>query len=171
MKMNAVDIQGNSKPARLVVGVDGSTQSRQALRWAAHIAGMTHAPLLAVAAWEVPATLGWAAWPQGWDPAREAEQALINTVDEVFGTDRPKQLQLTVREGGAAKILVEESKGAMMVIVGSRGLGGFIGLLQGSVSAGVAEHASCPVLVVHGEAWPVAEPSADADPAAAVAAG
>ncbi len=56
-----------------------------------------------------------------------------------------------VREGGAAKVLLEASTGADMLVVGSRGHGGFSGLLLGSVSAGVSEHASCPVLIIHGD--------------------
>lgn len=52
--------------------------------------------------------------------------------------------------GGAAKVLLNQSAGAQMLVVGSRGHGGFIGLLLGSVSAACAEHARCPVLIVHG---------------------
>jgi nucleotide-binding universal stress UspA family protein len=51
---------------------------------------------------------------------------------------------------GAAKVLIDASQGATMLVVGSRGHGGFAGLLLGSVSANVAEHASCPVLIIHG---------------------
>jgi nucleotide-binding universal stress UspA family protein len=137
---------------RVVVGVDGSKESMQALRWAAGTAASTGARIEAVAAWELPATLGWTAAPQEWDPARDARTVLTNTVDEVFGTDRPTDLQLTVRQGGAARVLLEESEGALMLVVGSRGHGGFTGMLLGSVSANVAEHATCPVLVMHGEA-------------------
>jgi len=147
-------IENTEKLARVIVGVDGSAQSQQALRWAAQFASMTGAHLVAVGAWELPGTIGWAAWPQDWDPGRDAEKALTSTVDDAFGADRPKNLRLIVREGGAARILLEESKGAQMLVVGSRGLGGFMGLLQGSVSANVAEHAACPVLVVHGETMP-----------------
>jgi nucleotide-binding universal stress UspA family protein len=137
--------------ARIVVGVDGSPQSQQALRWAARIAGPIGARIEAVAAWNFPASYGWAAPPSGWDPARDTRKELTGTVDEVFGAHRPKDIELLVREGGAARVLLEEAKGATMVIVGSRGHGGFTGLLLGSVSANVAEHAGCPVLVVHGE--------------------
>jgi nucleotide-binding universal stress UspA family protein len=139
---------------RVVVGVDGSKESIRALRWAARAATATGARLEAVAAWDYPATYGWAAWPQEWNPANDAKRALASTVDEVFGAERPSDLQLIVREGGAARVLLEESKGALMLVVGSRGHGGFAGLLLGSVSANVAEHANCPVLVMHGETEP-----------------
>jgi nucleotide-binding universal stress UspA family protein len=141
-------------PPRVVVGVDGSPESRQALRWAARIAGPVGAHLEAVNAWDYPATYGWAAWPAGWEPARDAHQALTAVVDEVFDEHRPPGIELIVREGGAARVLLEQAKGATMLIVGSRGHGGFAGLLLGSVSANVAEHADCPVLVVHGESDP-----------------
>lgn len=141
--------------SRVVVGVDGSSQSKQALRWAAQMATSLGARLEVIAAWDFPATYGWAAWPQDWDPARDSAKALTATVDEVFGLARPKNLQLSVRQGGAAQVLLDECKGATMLVVGSRGHGGFTGMLLGSVSANVAEHASCPVLVVHGETPPV----------------
>ena len=143
-----------AKPARIVVGVDGSPQSKQALRWAAQLASPSGARIEAVSAWEFPTTYGWAAWPAGWDPARDALKELTATVDEVFGAHRPRGIDLVVREGGAARVLLEQSKGALMIIVGSRGHGGFVGLLIGSVSANIAEHASGPVLVVHGETNP-----------------
>jgi nucleotide-binding universal stress UspA family protein len=65
-------------------------------------------------------------------------------------------LRRLVSEGGAAKVLLDTSQGAIMTVVGSRGHGGFAGLLLGSVSANVAEHASCPVLVIHGDQAPPA---------------
>jgi nucleotide-binding universal stress UspA family protein len=142
------------KSPRVIVGVDGSPPSKQALRWAAHFATSVGARVEAVSAWDYPATYGWAAWPQEWDPAADAQKALTSTVDEVFGTQRPAGLELTVRQGAAAGVLLSEAKGALMVIVGSRGHGGFVGMLLGSVSAKVAEHAACPVLVVHGDMLP-----------------
>ena len=139
---------------RIVVGVDGSQESKQALRWAVQIAGPMSARIEAVAAWHFPTTYGWAAPPSGWDPARDTRNELTATVDEVFDTHPPKNLDLLVCEGGAASVLLTQSKGAAMLIVGSRGHGGFTGLMLGSVSANVAEHASCPVLVVHGDQIP-----------------
>ena len=96
----------------------------------------------------------WGGAPGEADPAGVAEKVLGHVVDEVFGAHRPAGLELTVSEGGAAGVLVERSKDAAMVVVGSRGHGGFAGLLLGSVSEAVAEHAACPVLVVHGDSAP-----------------
>ena len=58
---------------------------------------------------------------------------------------------MLVQEGLPAKVPLDESKGATMLIVGSRGHGGFSGMLLGSVSANCAEHATCPMLVIHGD--------------------
>lgn len=143
-----------ARPARVVVGVDGSEQSKQALRWAAHFAAGCGARVDAVAAWLFPAGFGWGAVPLEWSPGQDMEKTLTETVDEVFGSQRPENMRLAVCEGNPAKVLLEESKGALMLVVGSRGHGGFAGLLLGSVSAGVAEHATCPVLVVHGDQAP-----------------
>lgn len=141
---------------RVIVGIDGSPQSKQALRWSAQVAAASGARLVAVAAWDYPSTYGWAAWPQDWDLARDTRKILDSTVDEVFAAHRPADLELSVKQGSAAAVLLDESKGALMLVVGSRGHGGFAGMLLGSVSAKVAEHADCPVLVVHGEKLPPA---------------
>ena len=138
-------------PQRVVVGVDGSEQSKLALRWSERICSATGARLEAIAAWEFPTTYGWASVPLQYNPAQDMDKLLTETVDQVFGTNRPTDMVLSVREGGAAKVLREASRGALMVVVGSRGHGGFIGLLMGSVSASIAEHAHCPVLVVREE--------------------
>jgi len=139
---------------RIIVGVDGSRPSRQALRWGAHLAATFGAGLDAVTAWEFPSTYGFSAVPSDWDPAQDMRIALDQTVQEVFGDRRPAGLRQLVTEGGAARVLLDASQGAIMLVVGSRGHGGFTGLLLGSVSANVAEHASCPVLVIHGDQAP-----------------
>jgi nucleotide-binding universal stress UspA family protein len=138
------------RPPRVVVGVDGSDESKQALRWAAHFAASTGARIDAVTAWQYPGSFGWSAVPVDWDPRRDMEKTLAEAVDQVFGALRPKDIRLAVLEGNAAKVLLDESNGALMLVVGSRGHGGFAGLLLGSVSANLAEHATCPVLVIHG---------------------
>ena len=139
---------------RIVVGVDGSQPSQQALRWGAHLAAVFRTGLEAVTAWEFPATYGWGSVPSDWDPAQDMSTALDQTVQAVFGDQPPAGLRRLVNEGGAAEVLLDASQGAIMLVVGSRGHGGFAGLLLGSVSANVAEHASCPVLVIHGDQAP-----------------
>ena len=144
---------------RIVVGVDGSDESKQALRWAARIAAAEDATIDAVAAWHFP-VIGWSAVPQSFSPEADMEKLLTRTVDEAFGPERPKTIRLRVLEGEAAHMLLDVSDGALMVVVGSRGHGGFAGLLIGSVSMKLAELATCPVLVVHGDAPDSAEHSA-----------
>ena len=139
---------------RVVVGVDGSEHSQRALRWGARLAAVFAARLDAVAAWEFPQTYGWAWVPPEWNPAQDMAKVLDDTVRAVFGDQPPEGLRQQVREGGAARVLLDASEGAVMLVVGSRGHGGFAGLLLGSVSANVAEHASCPVLVIHGDQAP-----------------
>jgi nucleotide-binding universal stress UspA family protein len=143
-----------NRSLRVVVGVDGSVQSTHALRWGARFAASVGARLDAVAAWQFPTTWGWGPVPLEWSPGQDMEKVLTQAVDEVFGAQRPEDLRLAVHEGNAAKVLLDESKDALMLVVGSRGHGGFAGLLLGSVSANVAEHATCPVLVVHGDQLP-----------------
>lgn len=144
----------SSRPPKVVVGVDGSSPSKLALRWGSWVADRLGGRVEAVAAWHFPATFGLAYVPPEMDPAQSTEKALSASVDEVFAGGRPADLRLAVKEGNAARVLLDESEDAVMLVVGSRGHGGFAGLLLGSVSASVAEHATCPVLVVHGERLP-----------------
>ncbi len=139
---------------RIVVGVDGSDESKAALRWAARFGAMTGGGIDAVLAWHAPVNVGWTYVPDDWRPDEDAAKTLENAVDEVFGADRPADLALIVEEGNPAKVLLDHSAGAEMLVTGSRGHGGFAGLLLGSVSSHCAEHATCPVLVVHGDQAP-----------------
>lgn len=141
---------------RVVVGVDGSEGSKRALRWASFAAGALGTSVEAIIAWGPMAsyswgTGGWAAFPTDWNPGADAEATVVGALDEVFGERRPSGLKVSVHEGNVAKVLLDASTGAAMLVVGSRGHGGFAGLLLGSVSSACAEHASCPVLVVHGD--------------------
>ncbi len=150
------DQVGSSRP--IVVGVDGSDPSKLALRWAASLSQATAAPIYAVAAWHLPLAYGWApgasAGPPEQAPDAYAARMLDETISEVFPGGRPAGLRTGVHEGNAARVLLEQAADATMLVVGSRGHGGFAGLLLGSVSSHCAEHASCPVLVVHGERPP-----------------
>ena len=140
---------------RVVVGVDGSDQSKSALRWAVLIAKMTGARVIAVAVWHLPANYGMVYVPGDWQPGQDAESGLSLTLAAVFGDERPMNLDVLVVEGNPAKVLLDQSVDAQLLVVGSRGHGGFAGLLLGSVSSICAEHASCPVLVVHGDGPPL----------------
>lgn len=133
---------------RIVVGVDGSEPSKAALRWAQRLAAPEHADIEVIGAWAWPSALGLATAPIEYSPGADIEKALTAAVDEVFGPDRPVDTTVRAVQGAAAHVLIEASRDAVMVIVGTRGLGGFMGLLLGSVSRQVAEHAHCPVLVV-----------------------
>jgi nucleotide-binding universal stress UspA family protein len=135
---------------RIVVGVDGSDSSRDALRWAKTQADATGAELVAVSAWTFPA----AAYPTlaGYVPVgdpldleRESWVALEEVVKETLGDAR---VTLRVVEGHAAKVLIDAARDASLMVVGCRGHGGFVGALVGSVSQHVVAHASCPVVVI-----------------------
>jgi nucleotide-binding universal stress UspA family protein len=135
----------------VVVGVDGSDSSKAALRWAAQFATITGGHVDVITAWHIPSTFAGPGYvPAAFDQSTDYEKVLGDMVDEVFGPHRPRNMQLLVREGSAARVLLEASKQATLLVVGSRGHGGFSGLLLGSVSAKVAEHATCPVLIIHG---------------------
>ncbi len=149
----------SSAPDRIVVGIDGSEASKHALRWALFLAQPAGWTVEAIIAWSPLATYGWMGagyvqMPREWNPADDAEKALVAAVDEVVGAHRPPTLQLTTLEGTPVHVLLEQSRAARMLVVGSRGHGGFAGLLLGSVSAACSEHAACPVLVVHGDTVP-----------------
>lgn len=132
---------------RIVVGVDGSDPSKLALRWAARIAAAEDARIDAVMAWQMP-TLAYASIAPIVDMQNAMEEALMHAVDDVFGEQRPNGMQLRTVQGGGAPVLLDASRDALLVVVGSRGRDGFAGLMLGSVSAKVAEHAVCTVLVV-----------------------
>jgi nucleotide-binding universal stress UspA family protein len=148
-----VNGSGTGEP-KIVVGVDGSEASNDALRWAGYFGTVLGGRLEVVTAWEYPPSFGWAAIAPEWDPVREMTSVLEQSVAAVFGDRPPEHMTLLVHEGGAAKVLLDASEEATMLVVGSRGHGGFSGLLLGSVSANVAEHASCPVFIVHGNQAP-----------------
>jgi len=139
-------------PARVVVGVDGSSHSLDALRWAAQEARLRHASIEAVYAWRPPyigEAGGMAAVAVSWDQLADSAQAALDLAVDTVAVEAPDvTFERRCLEGPPALTLVEESKDAMMLVVGSRGHGGFLGLLLGSVAHHVAHHAPCPVVVV-----------------------
>ena len=138
---------------RIVVGVDGSDSSKEALRWALGEARLRGASLRVVFSWKIPLYLidGLAPVEATPDPtalSKAAQQRLDSIVYEVTGGSTDVPVEQRVIEGTAAETLVEESEGADLLVVGSRGHGGFAGLLLGSVSLQCATHASCPVVII-----------------------
>jgi nucleotide-binding universal stress UspA family protein len=139
---------------RIVVGIDGSKTAGHALRWAVQEACLRGAALEVVHAWHVPYVGGSLYNPAAFDPgmfevaARATLDAACDGVD-IAGLAQPPTRVLT--SGGAASAILEAAKGADLVVMGSRGLGGFAGLLLGSVTHQVAHHASCPVVIVPSE--------------------
>ncbi|MCG5452449.1 MULTISPECIES: universal stress protein [Micromonospora] len=142
----------------VVVGVDGSPSSLVAAEHAARAAVLRSRPLLLVHGYLHPSGYGVPLNPYDLGvpaPSEEAQQMLERTAAELTG--RWPGLAVEVRQvlGGPGATMIEESRRAELVVVGSRGLGGFTGLLLGSVGAQVAAHAHCPVLVVRPDEQPI----------------
>lgn len=131
----------------VVVGVDASEPSVAALRYAARLAVALQKPLEAITAWSYP-PLASADSIQAWSPEEDAEQNLDAALTRAFGEFLPPSLSRRVVAGPPALTLIARSEDAEMLVVGNRGVGGFAGLLLGSVSAACVSHARCPVLVV-----------------------
>ena len=138
---------------RIVVGIDGSSASRDALRWALEEARLWNGAVEAVYAWSYPVmTYAPGIVPPPTfareDLETEARHVLNTTVDAVVGDAGPGlPVERVIVEGSAAKQLIESSRHADMLVVGHRGHGGFTGLLLGSVAEQCAVHAGCPAVI------------------------
>jgi nucleotide-binding universal stress UspA family protein len=137
----------------IVVGVDGSQGSIEALRWAVAEANLHGAKLRAITAWEFPYL-----YPEGaallpLDQYESETRARLDKIinDTVADPATRAQIERTTISGNPSSILEIESKTCDLVVVGARGHGGFVGLLLGSVSDQIVKHAHCPVVVVRTE--------------------
>jgi nucleotide-binding universal stress UspA family protein len=139
---------------RIIVGVDGSDASARALRWGAHEAHLRGRGLHVVTCWTYP-TLPWGLYQpplSGEEFAQEAREVAETTIEKVLGaTHEHLDVTVEVLEGAPSLRLLELDHVGEMIVVGSRGHGGFSGLMLGSVSQHLAEHARCPVVIIHGE--------------------
>ncbi|MEU5714675.1 universal stress protein [Streptomyces sp. NPDC020403] len=144
-----MDSSNRETTPRVVVGVDGSDASREALRWAARHAELTGAVVEAVCAWDTPSEIGWAgpATEAGFDLER-ARLRYAEGLREVFGDSEPTEVRQMMVQGDPSEVLVRASEGAELLVVGNRGRGGFARAMLGSVSQRCAQHAKCPVVVV-----------------------
>ncbi|MFE9454435.1 universal stress protein [Streptomyces sp. NPDC006739] len=134
---------------RVVVGVDGSQSSYEALRWAVRYAGLVGGTVEAVAVWELPGLYGWSGPAVDMDvDEEETRQKMSQELADVLGAEAAGSVRTRVVHGNAADVLLRAAEGAEVLVVGSRGRGGFARALLGSVSQHVSQHASCPVVIV-----------------------
>jgi len=141
-----------SKWKTVLVGVDGSPSSRVALTWAAAEAVEHGAELVVLNVWErallPPLGSGSVPLSDVPEPSDRAAENLVQIVKEELGEDPRVIVQPRIKPGNPAEVLIEESADADLLVVGTRGHGGFRGLVLGSVSQHVAAYAKCPVAVV-----------------------
>jgi nucleotide-binding universal stress UspA family protein len=156
LKDEANDAAARTRTA-IVVGFDGSDAGRAALEFGLEEARLRALTLRVVSAWHYPFAgyMGGGFEPPGprLDPGelqRAAEAELERALEELGADPAAVAVERRVREGHAAAVLLEEARDAALLVVGSRGHGGFAGLLLGSVSQQCVAHAPCPVAVVHG---------------------
>ncbi len=146
-----------NKVPRIVAGVDGSPSSREALHWAVQQAGLTGGVVDAVIAWHYPVSAGgFGLAPVMTDDIgfeEIAAKTLADVVSNVPGATNVSIRQF-VCQGNTVQVLLDAAAGADLLVVGSRGLGGFPGMLLGSVSQNCINHAPCPVVVIRGDLHP-----------------
>ena len=141
----------------ITVGIDGSAHSTRALEWAIKEAAVRHAPVTVITVHLVPAS-GWTGnpviLPQDTTDLEKAEQAaeeMTLKATSQLGAAQPSSVTVRAVSGFPAQELIEASRTADLLVVGSRGAGGFARLLMGSVSSQIVHHAHCPVVVVPSE--------------------
>ena len=140
----------------IIVGVDGSDHSRHAFRWAMHEAALRQAPLTVMAVRPAPARpatmsfWGLRTLPDGDSDPEQSRRAVQEFVDQDASetSETAPQVTVNVTTGEPAGALIAASRDADMLVLGSRGNGGFTRLLLGSVSSQVVHHAACPVVVI-----------------------
>ena len=147
-----------SASGRVVVGIDGSSSSRRALRWALEEARLRRASVDVVHAWQPPyvvvpspyvAPSPFPSVPVGTDVVESRARVLLNQViDDEDLRHQPAPVERILVCGTAARAVLDTALGADLVVLGTRGLGGFPGLLLGSVTHHVAHHACCPLVVI-----------------------
>ena len=140
----------------IVVGIDGSPPADAALAFALQEARLRKLPLRIVCAWEVAAIeYAGAAFAPTPDAAAEAEhraEEVLTRAVETIGREPGVEIEAVAAPGHPPAVLVEHSEGATLLVVGTRGRGGFASLVLGSVSQAVAHRGLCPLAIVHSAA-------------------
>jgi nucleotide-binding universal stress UspA family protein len=137
-----------SRRPTIVVGVDGSSGSLAALRWAARQARVTGTGLRAVTAWQYPRPYGYEVAVTDWRPDAEADLIANTAIESAVQQLGGVSVETEVVEGHPAVVLTGQSEDAELLVVGSRGHGLLTGVLLGSVSEYCASHSACPVVIV-----------------------
>lgn len=132
----------------IVVGVDGSEASKDALRWAAGQARLTSAELHAVIAWRLPVAYGPMPDYSDADFEAEARKKLEQVIDEVLGAQPPVSVTTGVAKGHPGPVLVEAAGRADLLVIGRTGHGAVGGMLLGSTTQHCMRHARTPVVVI-----------------------
>ena len=145
---DAAQLEAPASNYRIVVGIDGSEHGAKALDWAVAEAQRTGAILDIVAAWIFPMTYGYAFTTTVEAVRQRARQLVDNSITHVTEVAAGVVVRGETWEKPPAQALVEASADADLLVVGSRGMGGFVGLLLGSVSQHCTRHAHCPVVIV-----------------------
>jgi nucleotide-binding universal stress UspA family protein len=135
---------------RFVVGIDGSEQSREALRWALGQARLTGASVDMVTVWQYPVSYTLSVLGEDLGLETEAKKLLSEALSQVSDDAAGVAIRKLAGEGPPAKVLLETAKDADLLVIGSRGRGGFASAVLGSVSLACVLHARCPVLVFRG---------------------
>ena len=138
----------------ITVGIDGSSHSTRALEWAVNEAAVRHAPLTVLTVHLVLQS-GWTGNPvifpkdsEELEQERQAAEEMTLKVTSQLGEARPASVTVRAVSGFPSQELIKASGEADLLVVGSRGAGGFARLVAGSVSSQVVHHAHCPVVVV-----------------------
>jgi nucleotide-binding universal stress UspA family protein len=141
----------------ITVGIDGSAHSTRALEWAIKEAAVRHAPLTVLTVHTVPMS-GWTGNPitlpqdaEDQEKAQQAAEEMTLKATSQLGAAKPSSVTVRAISGFPAQELIEASRTADLMVVGSRGAGGFTRLVIGSVSSQVVHHAHCPVVVIPSE--------------------
>jgi nucleotide-binding universal stress UspA family protein len=168
MTRTPAEAQANASPphraeSTVVVGVDGSAGSSEALHWAITEARIRNVPLRAVHAWTyaaplIPSLVGYPYSAESVDSTvddqRQAAEKMLERATSEPAETRGIEIERVIAEGTAARVLIEAVEANDLLVVGSRGHGGFTSLLLGSVSQECAQHARCPVVIVRGAKAP-----------------